>query len=123
MTTYLVSTFSPGMLKDKNYVSLNMFEHKSSDIKGLLKQPFVSGIGHPGTLQLMSQILDLQLPVVDPTARVKVEASRGDTFVVFQYTGPRLAEGQILSAEEVEAANASGHFTWLTINVASLGEV
>src|SRR5258706_11226227 len=56
-----------------------------------------SAIGHPATASVLSARLGIEIPF----NRTNVTLHEGDDIIVAQVTMPRLAEGQILSEEEV----------------------
>jgi len=64
----------------------------------LLKQGFVSAVGHEATASFLSQLTGVQIPV----NRVQVKMQPGDRAIVFQVL-QRLPEGKVLSEEELKA--------------------
>lgn len=56
-----------------------------------------SAIGHAGLAQVLATRLGREIPV----NRISIQLSSGDVLIVAQATMPRLAEGQVLSAEEM----------------------
>jgi hypothetical protein len=77
----------------------------------VLSKGFVSGIGHPATRQMAADLLGVEIPEVNPADRVKVAMQPGDSAVVVQYIGPRLAEGEIMHNPNPD------HFTLLFVEV------
>lgn len=69
-------------------------------IESLRAQVVESAIGHESTARVLSERLGLIIPV----ARKNVFLDRGDSALVAQVNLPRLAEGQVLSEDEVRAA-------------------
>jgi hypothetical protein len=65
-------------------------------VKDMLKDGFESVIGHQATADVLSALLDIDIPV----NRTNIELKYGDKLIVFQLN-VRLAEGQVLSREEV----------------------
>ena len=59
---------------------------------------FISAVGHPGTAQVLSSLLGVQIA----PNRIEVSLQPGDKALAFKILG-RLPEGRILSAEEVKA--------------------
>jgi len=66
------------------------------EVKALLQGGFISAVGHESTARVIETLLGLPVEA----NRVAITLSPGDKLVVFQL-GTRLAEGQVLSAEEV----------------------
>lgn len=60
---------------------------------------WTSAVGHESTAQALSAWAGVEVPF----ARVTLTLAAGDRMLVAALRGPRLAEGQILSKEEVEA--------------------
>ena len=58
--------------------------------------PFVSAIGHEGTANLLSRVLD----VVVPTNRIQIKMDVGDRAIVFRLL-ERLPEGKVLTEDEL----------------------
>jgi hypothetical protein len=61
---------------------------------------FVSAVGHPGTAQLLTELLGVQVPV----NRVAVQLKSGDIGIHFVLR-ERLPEGKVLSKEELAKFN------------------
>ena len=86
-------------MKLLNAFSLNMIAEKSgqiwfreigvSQVRAELAQDLVSCVGHADTAAVFSEVLGV--PVA--CARVTVTIEPGETVLVGQYVGPRLAEG------------------------------
>ena len=68
-----------------------------AEVKKVLSSGFVSAVGHEGTATLLSQLLDIAVPL----NRVAIKAEAGDTLVHFALK-MRLPEGKVLSREELE---------------------
>jgi hypothetical protein len=64
----------------------------------LLKQGFVSAVGHEATASFLSQLTGIAIPV----NRIQVKMQPGDRAIVFQVL-TRLPEGKVLSGEELKA--------------------
>jgi hypothetical protein len=64
----------------------------------LLKQGFVSAVGHEATASFLSQLTGVQIPV----NRIQIQMKPGDSAIVFQVL-TRLPEGKVLSEEELKA--------------------
>lgn len=66
--------------------------------KELLKDGFTSAIGHQATSEVLSTILDIEIP----TNRIQIAMAPGDKALVFRLL-TRLPEGKVLSKEELLA--------------------
>lgn len=64
--------------------------------QALLKQPFVSAIGHGDTAALLSQLLEQNIP----TNRVAITMKAGDQALVFRLL-QRIPEGVILNQQQL----------------------
>jgi hypothetical protein len=64
----------------------------------VLADGFISAIGHVGTAELLSTLLEREVPA----NRVSISMAVGDRAIVFRMT-QRLPEGQVLSREEIAA--------------------
>lgn len=83
------------------------------EVKSLLQGgEFVSAVGHPSTAEVISALLGVE---VAPN-RVAITLGPGDRVVVFQLA-VRLAEGQILSQEEVLALYQEGKASFFEVEV------
>ena len=78
----------------------------------LLQEGFVSAVGHPATAQVMSALLGVEIP----PNRVSITIGPGDQLLVFQLA-VRLAEGQILTAQEVQALHQEGKASFAVVEV------
>jgi hypothetical protein len=94
---YVSNAFSLGMLQVSE-VTLKVTEVNLATVKSLLKaQDFQSAVGHQGTADIVTSLLDVAVPM----NRISLKLGKGDTLVVFQLL-TRLEEGRVLSKEEVE---------------------
>ncbi len=98
MTVTLANAFSINMLNASfehqiSFTSMSLEEARSY----LQENGFTSSIGHSATAQVLSTQLDLDVPF----NRSTVSLPHGEVMIVAQATMPRLAEGQILSTEEM----------------------
>lgn len=65
--------------------------------KLLLKNRFVSAVGHEATARFLSKIIGIEIP----PARIEIKMNVGDKAIVFRVLN-RLPEGKILSEKEIE---------------------
>ncbi|PSN89812.1 hypothetical protein B9Q03_08100 [Candidatus Marsarchaeota G2 archaeon OSP_D] len=102
MTVYLANAFSANMLSadadGDNYIRFTKLGE--DEVKALLSSGFESTIGHPGTAQVLTEKLGLQVEA----NRKAVRLAEGDKLIVAQveWPGGRLPEGRVLTKEEVE---------------------
>ncbi len=68
------------------------------EVSSLLAEGFTSAIGHAGTAELLSTLLEREVP----TNRVSVAMQPGERALVFRVK-IRLPEGQVLSRAEIAA--------------------
>jgi hypothetical protein len=61
------------------------------------EESFISGIGHSGTAQILSELLQVEVPF----NRIMIKMKKGDRGLHFVLK-IRLAEGQVLTKEELE---------------------
>lgn len=106
----LLNAFSISMV---NLPSVVKFEEATlEEVRQLVAEGFESGVGHQGTAQVLSELLGVQVPV----NRVQVSLKKGQVAIVFQLM-VRLAEGQILSSEEVKQLLAQGKAKFVKVTV------
>ena len=83
------------------------------EVKSILQEgEYVSAVGHPSTAEVMSTLLGVEIP----PNRVTITLGPGDRVLVFQLA-VRLAEGQILSQEEVLALYEGGQASFCLVEV------
>ena len=73
---------------------------------------FTSAVGHESTARILTTLLGVEVPL----NRVAITLSPGDRVVVFQLA-VRLAEGQVLSQEEVLALYQEGKASFVEVVV------
>ena len=99
MTVYVSNAFSLSMLTPPTTVKV--LEVSGDDVKDILKDSFVSAVGHEATAKIISTQLNIQVPV----NRISIKLTSGDVLVVFQLL-VRLPEGKILSEDEMKQVQA-----------------
>lgn len=95
---YLCNAFSSGMLHlDQEGTTVRFKEVNLDTIKEILNsEEWMSAVGHSQTAQLLSELLEKDIP----TNRISLQLKPGDKALVFQL-GTRIPEGTILSKEEI----------------------
>jgi hypothetical protein len=97
MTVYLLnSLIVPVDFTKQASVWVRMRRADVDEVRQLLRQGFVSAIGHESTATLLSQLLGISVPM----NRIAVSAVPGDVLVHFALK-TRLPEGRVLSEEEL----------------------
>jgi len=99
MTVYLANAFSLSMLTGPT--TIKVLEVSVNDVKDIVRDGFVSAVGHDSTAKIISTQLDVQVP----TNRISIQLKTGDVLVVFQLLS-RLPEGKILSEDEMKQVAA-----------------
>ena len=106
MTVYISNAFSLSMLTGS--ATIKVLEVSVNDVKDIIKDGFVSAIGHETTAQAITSQLGVQVPV----NRVSIQLKTGDNLVVFQLLS-RLPEGKILSQDELRQMAAKWYVVTL----------
>jgi len=78
----------------------------------VLSGGFVSVVGHPGTAELLTSLLGLEVLM----NRVQLALKPGDVLVVVQI-GVRLQEGQVLSYQELLQLYEDGKITFYQLQL------
>jgi len=106
MATYLANSFSLGMLPDGGLINIVPLEDKH--VKSILKDGFVSAVGHQSTADFMKLLLGIDVSV----NRVAITLKHGDKVIVLQLQG-RLPEGKVLTQEEIQSIP----YKWFVVEV------
>jgi len=89
MSTILSNAFSLQMLDLQRTSNVEVEPLTLDEVKSLLKEGFVSAVGHQDTGAVLSDMLGLDVPC----DRINVHLTPDDVLVVAQITGGRLPEG------------------------------
>jgi hypothetical protein len=81
-------------------------------VKSLLQFGFESAVGHQSTAEILSNLLEIEVPV----NRVAIKLQSGDILIVFQL-GVRLNEGQVLGKEEILDLYNKGQASFIMVEV------
>jgi len=110
------NAFSLGMLSLGEGEEVKVVIRKISlqEVKELLKNGFVTAVGHSSTAQILTQLL--QVPV--PYNRQEIKLQPGQQLVVFQLQ-MRLNEGQILSDMELQQLINQGKAAFYLVQLQS----
>lgn len=94
---YITNSFSLNMISDYALCEIWIRKWKLSEVRDLLmREEFVSAIGHKATAEFLSKLLGIEIPM----NRIMVKLGISDTILVFQL-GVRLEEGKVLSEDEI----------------------
>lgn len=98
----LLNAFSVNMLDcgDWLHAKVTFHELTSEMAADALAYGFVSAVGHPATAQVLTERLGLDVP----RNRVNVTLCPGDMAILAQVKLPRLAEGEVLTSEQMVEA-------------------
>jgi hypothetical protein len=96
---YIANAFSLSMIEgeDKEVV-LRIKEVSKEEVKEIIKEGFVSAVGHQSTAQILSELLDIPIPF----NRIQIKLMPNDIIIVFQLL-TRLDEGKVLTKEEISS--------------------
>jgi hypothetical protein len=98
MIIYILNTLLTPIDFDKNQNAIVKFSKITiEEAKEILKNSFVSAVGHEGTARVLSQLLDIEIPV----NRITVFFNKGDIGIHF-FLKQRLPEGKVLSEQELK---------------------
>jgi len=94
---YLSNAFSISMLPPNDKEHLIKIEEVSvSEVKEILRNGFISAVGHESTAHLLSEMLETSVE----SSRIQVKLEKGDVLVIYQLL-QRLPEGKVLNKEEL----------------------
>jgi hypothetical protein len=82
------------------------------EVKALLKEGFVSAVGHESTARVLSSLLGTDVPF----NRAQISIKEGDVIVSFQFL-VRLPEGKVLGDDEVLALYNEGKIKFFRVEV------
>ena len=99
MTVYLSNAFSLSMISAPT--TIKVLEANTENVKDIIKDGFVSAVGHETTAQAITSQLGVQVSF----NRVSIKLVPGDVLIVFQLLA-RLPEGKILSQDEMKQVAA-----------------
>jgi len=114
MATFISNAFSISMISPlpPQGRTVKVRPISLEEAKSLLREGYISAVGHPSTAQVMSALLGVDIP----PNRVSITLQPGDRVLVFQLS-VRLAEGQVLSKEEVLDLYEKGQASFALVEV------
>jgi hypothetical protein len=119
--SFTLSMISPSLLEGGAIIKASPIS--LGEVKALLKEGFVSAVGHESTAKVLSSLLGTEVPF----NRAQISIKEGDVIVSFQFL-VRLPEGKVLGDEEVLALYNEGKIKFFRVEVilptgGKLGEV
>jgi len=114
MATFISNAFSISMISPlpPQGRTVKVRPISLEEAKSLLREGYISAVGHESTARVMSALLGVDIP----PNRVSITLGPGDRALVFQLS-VRLAEGQVLSQEEVMALYEKGQASFALVEV------
>ena len=107
----LLNAFTPGMLPEFP-ATVQFMELTVDKARAFAAHGLESCVGHQGSAEMYSAILGVPVSV----NRVTTRFEDGEVALLGQYTGPRLVEGQVLSAAELAAAPMRWLLVWTILD-------
>lgn len=111
---WLLNAFSINMIEEFP-AQVGFSEVSIEKARKLLAAGFNSAVGHPATAEVLTSRLGLQVEA----NRINVTLKPGCVALVAQVTLPRLAEGQVLTADEV----ATAPVRFFQVEIIDLGQI
>ncbi len=115
MTVYLTNSFTlsmitPSLLEGGAIIKASPIS--LGEVKALLKEGFVSAVGHESTARVLGRLLGVEVPF----NRVQISVGEGDVIISFQFL-IRLPEGKVLGEDEVLALYNEGKIKFFRVEV------
>jgi len=108
--SFTLSMISPSLLTEGAVIKVSPIS--LGEVKALLKEGFVSAVGHESTARVLSKLLRTEVPF----NRAQISIKEGDVIVSFQFM-VRLPEGKILGEDEVIALYNEGKIKFFRVEV------
>jgi hypothetical protein len=115
MATYLCNSFTLSMLSPSlldGGVVIKASPISLGEVKALIKEGFISAVGHESTAKVLSSLLGTTVPF----NRAQISITGGDVIVSFQFL-VRLPEGKVLGEDEVLALYQEGKIRFFRVEV------
>jgi len=110
---YVGNAFSLSMLSSLENTVVEFKKISLDEARELVKEKeFISFVGHPSTAEVMSKLLNTEIPA----NRVPIELKMGDEVLVMSLN-QRLPEGKVLGKEELEELVKQGKIQWWLVRV------
>jgi len=108
--SFTLSMISPSLLAEGAIIKASPIS--LGEVKALLKEGFVSAVGHESTAKVLSVLLGTEVPF----NRAQISIKEGDVIVSFQFL-IRLPEGKVLGEDEVIALYNEGKIKFFRVEV------
>lgn len=108
--SFTLSMLSPSLLEGGVLIKASPIS--LGEVKALLKEGFVSAVGHESTAKVLGRLLEVEVPF----NRVQISVGEGDVIVSFQFL-IRLPEGKVLGNDEVLALYQEGKIKFFRVEV------
>jgi len=115
MAVYLCNSFTLSMIMPDlldSGVIIKASPISLEEVKSILKDGFVSAVGHESTAKVLSSLLGTNVPF----NRAQIAITGGDVIVSFQFM-VRLPEGKVLGDDEVIALYQEGKIKFFRVEV------
>jgi len=114
--SFTLSMIAPSLLEQGAIIKASPIS--LGEVKALLKEGFVSAVGHESTARVLSVLLGTEVPF----NRAQIAIREGDVIVSFQFM-VRLPEGKVLGEDEVLALYQEGKIKFFRVEVILPAEV
>ncbi len=108
--SFTLSMISPSLLEGGAIIKASPIS--LGEVKALLKEGFVSAVGHESTARVLGHLLGVEVPF----NRVQISVGEGDVIISFQFL-IRLPEGKVLGEDEVLALYQEGKIKFFRVEV------
>jgi len=108
--SFTLSMISPSLLEGGVVIKASPIS--LGEVRALLKEGFVSAVGHESTAKVLSVLLGTHVPF----NRAQISIKEGDVIISFQFT-VRLPEGKVLGEDEVLALYNEGKIKFFRVEL------
>jgi hypothetical protein len=108
--SFTLSMLSPSLLEGGVLIKASPIS--LGEVKALLKEGFVSAVGHESTARVLGRLLGVEVSF----NRVQISVGEGDVIISFQFL-VRIPEGKILGDDEVLALYQEGKIKFFRVEV------
>ncbi len=108
--SFTLSMIDPSLLEGGAIIKASPIS--LGEVKALLKEGFVSAVGHESTAKVLGRLLGVEVPF----NRVQISIKEGDVIISFQFL-IRLPEGKVLGEDEVLALYNEGKIKFFRVEV------
>jgi hypothetical protein len=108
--SFTLSMLSPTLIEGGAIIKASPIS--LGEVKALLKEGFISAVGHESTAKVLSRLLGTDVPF----NRAQISIKEGDVIISFQFL-IRLPEGKVLGEDEVLALYNEGKIKFFRVEV------